>query len=88
MSDRYVVEVVNGEDRYVAYGLDPEHLRMYRRETNDYHRRTNIWFPSCTKFMPYAWVGERVKMTVEAIEKKYGERLGMYEEQSFESESS
>ncbi len=73
--DRWVIEFKHDDDHYVAYGVMRERMRVY--QINDgYHRKTRMWFPSCTKFMMYIWTGEWKEMNEKAIEKKYGPMVG------------
>ncbi len=49
----------DGNTFFIAYGPDPMRMRVYRPGDGVYHPRTwSMWFPSCTKFMPYATGGE------------------------------
>ena len=71
----------NGNDFFIAYGPDPMKMRVYRPGDGVYHHRTpSMWFPSCTKFMPYATGGEIRKVTRRKIRRRYGRPLGPYEQ--------
>ena len=59
----WFVRFRDGNDFFMAYGPDPMYMPVYRRGDRVYHRKTNMRFPSCTKFMPYATFDDISKVT-------------------------
>ena len=49
----YLVEFVDGDDSFVAFGDDPWHLPVYKK-TDVGLKRLEMKYPSCVRFMPYA----------------------------------
>ncbi len=63
----------NGDQEFVAIGDNRNDMDVYRIAANE-AVKTNISFPNCLKFMPYAEIDEETagQKTKKWIEKTYG----------------
>ncbi len=82
MSSKFeCVEFSDSELRFVAYGSNPDYLKVYTRADDDsYHRNTaGMRYPSCTKFLYVKTFRDMGKLTQEQIDALYGIRLRLNE---------
>lgn len=57
MSDTQIWPFRNDDDEFVAVGKQRDDMRVWRID-GPYLKETPLRFPGCTRFMPYAELGE------------------------------
>ena len=67
----YMTKLKYGDDKYIAVGSDRDRRRLYHVDGGRLFR-TQLFFPECTRFMPYVEVDDDERVKREDIEQVYG----------------
>ena len=72
----YLVEFVNGDDSFIAFGDDPWHLPVHKKTVAGW-KRQEFKYPSCVRFMPYADEGPFETISRNELLARYGEQVSL-----------
>ena len=67
----YMTKLEYGDDKYIAVGSNRDRRRLYLVDGGRLFR-TKLFFPDCTRFMPFVEVDDDERVKREDIEQEYG----------------